>query len=320
MVGRIQCTLMTTRKPPVNAIATWFSAFVTFQKVSMKLPAKSGRSRFADYDEVKFNGSIAGNWIPEGEYWLKNDTSIVNCKYASDNEVSSFAFTLPADIISQHDDVYVFLDRFFCDIDGVVGFACSSEDNMWQNNDQVELYQMRSKSIDGVAVQSAPGSGRQVIDVEQFPGHSHYVNGLWFGSCWKMWFGSDYYHYVPREILAGYANCLSNTVIANEFRCITLYESPFKAELPENRFIQKTFRDAIGVDTISHALLGKAITSARDDAVLAIEEGNFSHGGVRLLKYFYRGSQPVKRSDADSVYIAELNKMGKILWEDNKKL
>lgn len=30
------------------------------------------------------------------------------------------------------------------------------------------------------------------VDTEQFPGHSHHYDGIYFGCCYEMWFGKDY--------------------------------------------------------------------------------------------------------------------------------
>lgn len=94
------------------------------------------------------------------------------------------------------------LDNTFVKYGGVVGFSCSAKDHLIQNlTNDVDQYKTIIKDE----------TFGEKIDIEQNPGHSHYIpvgrTHLWFGSCWAMWFGPKYYRFIPQEVLSRYNEC-----------------------------------------------------------------------------------------------------------------
>jgi hypothetical protein len=52
------------------------------------------------------------------------------------------------------------------------------------------------------------------------------------------------------------------------------------------------------------------------DPMVEIEEGEFSHGGIRRFTHWLLEGQPTVRSKADSRRIDELGPNGRILWQE----
>lgn len=80
-------------------------------------------------------------------------------------------------------DIIDDIDNLFCKYGGIIAHACSAEDDFWQNNMDPKLYSVYGKSLVGVTLKDSPRfKGKEIIDVERNPGHSHIICEMWFGS------------------------------------------------------------------------------------------------------------------------------------------
>lgn len=161
----------------------------------------------------------------------------------------------------------------------------------------------------------------KIVDIEFNPGHSHRPNGIWFGSCWMMWYGKEYSKYIPMEVLANFKNCYENKIISNNCIRITLYENPWDYDKKENRDIQWDFRRSVGVDEVARALESNDKYNTDIDAAIEIIEGIFEHGGIRLIKYYYDSDgKLIEKSKAIEEKTYELGDKGELLWSENKNI
>ncbi|MDR5002170.1 hypothetical protein [Brevibacillus parabrevis] len=134
---------------------------------------------------------------------------------------------------------------------GVYAYLVSKEDRRWQNNDSISLYKKFHQSLDGIRIIPHPKLKKQlIIDVTQFPGHNRTYKGLWFGSCWMMWYGNEYFHFLDREKMVTFLECEEKYVLSDGTVRIKLYNDPFAYNEEENRRRQWAFRDYMNIDEI----------------------------------------------------------------------
>ena len=131
----------------------------------------------------------------------------------------------------------------------VCGYIHNAEDDFWQNNTNLQYAEQKGKSLTDFNVISTPQfPNDNIIDIESNPGHSHLTNGYWFGSSWRMYFGNQYLHYIPKAVVLSFKDCFENKELENGAVQITLYENEGDFDLPENRIRQWAFRKHTGID------------------------------------------------------------------------
>ncbi|MDQ8734819.1 hypothetical protein [Paenibacillus sp. LHD-38] len=215
------------------------------------------------------------------------------------------------------------IENAFLKYNGIVSFVCSAEDQFWQNNRDINQYERLGKSIENIAIKPDPIYKKEyIVDVEQLPGHSHYTNDLWFGSCWKMWFSKRYYQYIPKKILLNCNGCYEKTELPEDSLRITLYSSIWDYELADSRNIQWSFRKQTGMDDIVQWLNDEDnMTQNPENASIEIFSDKCSHGGVRLVMYYFDEKRNiVSKNRAKVCYAYEVDDKGNIVWENISKM
>ncbi len=198
----------------------------------------------------------------------------------------------------------------------IVAYSSSFEDSVQQSAKSVTYYEMKDLSLDGVKLKDS-----KTVDIEYNPGHMHYVNGLMFGSCYRMWFGKEFYQYISKEKLQSFSNCYENIELENEVTRITLYENLWDFAKPENREIQWDFRRSVGMDEVAHALEEEFSKKKVTDPEVEIKTGSFPHGGIRLIHQYFDGNGNIThKSKAKIVKSAEYSADGKILFSEENSL
>ncbi len=258
---------------------------------------------------------------------LDNDIISINLSDNNDNSFSvvknfndeylRITFDLPESEIVDWDKE---IDMRMASEDTIVAYKCVSEDHYWQNTDSILSYQVEGRSLDEVKLTYRKfGLKEQIIDVEYNPGHEHMVNGIWFGSCYKMWFGKAYYHYIEKNKIKSFKNCYENVELENEVIRITLYEDIRAYNNSQNRKIQWDFRNTAEMDKVAHSL-EKCIKNVKRDTDPEIEftNGTFANGGTKLIKYYYDSNgNLVQKSKAKKARVCEFSQDGQLLDEKN---
>ena len=130
------------------------------------------------------------------------------------------------------------------------------------------------------------------------------VDDLWFGSCWAMWFGNDYYQYIPESLIASFKDGFENMQLDSGARRVLLYEDISSFDKLENREIQQKFRYVTGMDVVAHELMNKPPESV--DPTIEILNGQFEHGGTKMMKrYLDKENEMIEKSKAVRVEIRE---------------
>lgn len=197
---------------------------------------------------------------------------------------------------------------------GIVAFKCASEDDFWQNTENILFYKSKNKSLDGIKTKiSEVGIKEDIVDIEYNPGHSHRPKGIWFGSCHKMWFGKAYYQYIGKEKLTKFDNCYENKELDNDVTRITLYEDLWDYDKEENRKIQWDFRKKAGVDDVAH-LLEDMNGQNNLGAEVEILTDNLPNGESRVMNYYLDDEDNyISKEKASKVRTYGFSEKGQIL-------
>ncbi|AEV68245.1 hypothetical protein [Acetivibrio clariflavus] len=202
--------------------------------------------------------------------------------------------------------LFKFIDDIFNNDFGYVAFICHNDDITWQNINDLDYIKAKNQPYEHLKLIPHPYfSGQMIVDIEQNPGHSHMVNDLWFGSCWAMWFGNDYYQYIPENLIASFKDGYENIQLDSGARRVLLYEDIFSFDKPENRIIQKKFRDITGMDVVAHDLMNRPPENI--DPTIEILNGHFENGGTKMMKrYLNNENEIIEKSKAVKVEIREI--------------
>ncbi len=282
----------------------------------------TSRGKFSKYNKKKLFGNLQ----------QELDNNIISI-YLSDNNDNSFSvvknfndeyllitFDLPESEIVDWDKE---VDMCMVSEDIIVAYKCVSEDYYWQNTDSILSYQVEGRSLDAVKLTHREyGLKEQIIDVEYNPGHVHVVNGIWFGSCYKMWFGKAYYHYIEKDKIKNFKSCYENIELENDVIRIILYEDIWAYNNSQNRKIQWDFRNTVGMDKVAHSLEKcKKNVEVDTDPEIELTNGRFENGGLKLIKYYYDiNGNLIQKSKAKKVRICEFNQDGQLLDENNVEI
>ncbi|CAH1232618.1 hypothetical protein PAECIP111891_07060 [Paenibacillus allorhizoplanae] len=148
----------------------------------------------------------------ESRYTIVLEDEMINSSiglYKRSNLISMLSITIAENSFAEfRTEILRNIDLQFQKLRGIVCYANSMMDGLLQNSQNPDTYIRNNKSLDNIKLIPSPGiKDQQIIDIEQFPGHSHLINDLWFGTGWKMWFGSHYFQYIPRDLLVSFNNC-----------------------------------------------------------------------------------------------------------------
>ena len=155
-------------------------------------------------------------------------------------------------------------------------------------------------------------------DPEQFPAHTHNIDGIWFGCCYEMWFGRDYDKYIPLEKLRSFDQCKLNETLENGTVHIVLYDSPDDFASEKSVANAWAFRKHTECDKEADFWEAQVreLSKGLGQQVYEIEEGKFPHGGIRLIKtYLDENGKHVTKKDASKVHISERGHDGKAVFE-----
>lgn len=132
--------------------------------------------------------------------------------------------------ISQSSAVFNPADQEMEEIITREGFCCA-----YLYDEKYERQQTSSKEayyeVFGVPLSLSKGLpytidefGQKVFDTSGNPGRSEMISSARLQACWKMWFGEEFYHVVPKERLLSFEGAFKIAQLANDVVFVQLYE------------------------------------------------------------------------------------------------
>ncbi|MHA6483531.1 hypothetical protein ACX1C1_16720 [Paenibacillus sp. strain BS8-2] len=285
------------------------------------------KMKFIRYQE----SSILKNLYKE----LKRDQfTVIFCDKEVENELefkkslnnSSISGRLTKELYEQmKDKLEMFINQLFEHHSGIVGSICTIDDYFWQNNTDPKQYEYQNKPVEGINIISHPDfKNDMMVDTESLPGHAHFYQELWFGAHWMMWFGKEYFQYIPRQALLSFIDVYKVEELWNEAIFIQLSHSIWDYDNTEYRRLQWGFRKQVGIDEVVHRLLHDEdelpLTESESDPTIEIFTDDYcNYGGVRLIRYHYdEKKRVVPKSKATVELTYEVDNQGTVLWEEMK--
>lgn len=219
-------------------------------------------------------------------------------------------------------------DKMFDEIENFItdeAFLASESDytdNLNQNSRTVYLLESGGETEDpkhsGICgVQFEPINK----DFQNYPGYRFWTYGYGLGAFYRMWFGKDSYEILDKDTLRNFS-CYENIVLDNDVTRITLYEDVLDYDKKENRDKQMAFRKVLNIDEIAAKLRleEEEERKLKSDPEINIQEGNFEHGGVRLIQTYLKDGEIAHRFEADSVEERELDENGREVFSVIKEI
>ncbi len=132
----------------------------------------------------------------------------------------------------------------------VIGYCYDIDYHMWENEIMISNYELLEKSHTGLPKYFDSLEGMEVIDISNNPGRMDLVAGMWLGATWRMYFGKPFFEYVPKEKLLSFPEAYHMEELENGVVFIQLYEKLFESSGEENRALQQSFREWVGMDEL----------------------------------------------------------------------
>jgi hypothetical protein len=196
--------------------------------------------------------------------------------------------------------------------------------NEWKWNDYLNLKYQETAHPELPEIKVKYLAGRpSSADLEQFAGHTHLYEGLWFGCTYEMWYGPDYDRYIPLEKIASFDDCSEKEIFENGTVRIKMYDSYADFSKPESVRRAWGFRQHTDCDAAADYWteeINKLIV-AQMEYQAEIEYGTFPHGGMCLMKtYLDENGKPITKSKAVKVHISERGTDGKSVYSETVEL
>lgn len=179
------------------------------------------------------------------------------------------------------------IDNIMRKYDGIAANICSLTDEYWQDNKDIDYYRIKGKSLEGIHTKKDPVFEDEIIvDTEYNPGHSHIINGIYFTSCWAMWFGDEFFKYIPKNVLINFRKSYETDEVENSIVRIMLYNDIWEYDKTSNRNIQWDFRKRVGIDEVCHFLIDNAKMQNTTNTSIELCTENLEYNGSRTITYY----------------------------------
>lgn len=206
---------------------------------------------------------------------------------------------------------------------GITACFYPENDYFWQQNVDPEQYKLHNRSLEGIEVIQI-SKHFWSIDRASMPGSSNYFNEIWFGSTWMMWYGQEYFKYIPKDRFMSFPKAFEIKELNEKAIRIQLFESWKDYENTDSRQIQQAFREFLGIDQIVEALEeSKAKHGTEPDASIELftkVEDKF--GNSILVHRFYvdQEGNNVLKSQAFEQIEYQLDENGNTIATQRKRL
>ena len=137
-------------------------------------------------------------------------------------------------------------------------YIANREYDTYQNTLELDFY-LRAGLNKRVLKFRKSITGGKEINTAKNAGWRAVIADTWIGAAWKMYFGPDFYRYVPKSALQGFKGAFTINELPNDRLFIQLYEHHNESHFLKNRRIQYDFQKCIKM----HELIKKDLANAR---------------------------------------------------------
>ena len=226
--------------------------------------------------------------------------------HSNDYSLASKILNLCDDVIKKHSIIS--------------GYLRNKLDMILSSETQISFFEYKGIDTTNLKKIIDPVFNKEIIDIEQFSGHSHEYGGIEFTSTYLMWFGKDFFRFVPQETLTSFKDCVSNETFDNGTVRIQLYEDINDFNTAETDRRQWAFRKHTNIDKVAEEWNKEYLAMASKDksgANMTIENGHFEHGGVKLMKlYLDKDNNTTTKRHAVKVKCVEYDSAGNVVFDD----
>lgn len=212
------------------------------------------------------------------------------------------------------------LNRLFNNFNILTASIREQEDGRLSTAYKISSYERRGIDTSNLKKKIWEPFNEEIIDIEQFSRHSHEYGGIIFTSTYMMWFGKDFFKFVPKETLTSFSDCVLNEVLDNGSVRIQLYEDINDYNTDDTDRRQWAFRKHTNIDEVAekwNAEYRKMASENMSGANMIIENGSFEHGGVRRLKvYLDKDRKQTVKKEAVFMKVIEYDSCNKIVYEE----
>ena len=278
------------------------------------------------HKKTKYNKSI---FIETFETAI-NDNKRCNSRVFSDfkNSISfrydnfSYIVTiiLRSSILTDDDSITELFDSIIRKQSIIVAYFRDKLDGSLRIDTNIDYYESVGIDTSKLRIIKDQIMNRDILDIEQFSGHSHEYGGIEFTSTYLMWFGKDFFRFVPQETLTSFKECVSNETFDNGTVRIQLYEDINDFNTAETDRRQWAFRKHTNIDKVAEEWNKEYLAMASKDksgANMTFENGHFEHGGVKLVKlYLDKDNNTTTKKHAVKVKCVEYDSAGNVVFDD----
>jgi len=192
--------------------------------------------------------------------------------------------------------------------------ASDPVDVQWESEESIGAYEQAGKSHAHLGKINDLDFGGSKIDTSTNYGRRAMFPGFWLHAPWQCCYAGAALGILGKRRLLGLPGIFEARLLEDGAVYLKLFDDPFSASKPENRYHQRRFREWLGLDVLESVANYRA--SDKADPVFEIEEGEFAHGGVRLFRRWIDGNgKPIRRSLATTMEEVELDQKGRVVWQ-----
>lgn len=136
-----------------NISCKWFSSLLFFNAEKMNCKELT-KGKFIKEDINKLESEMKNELDDDTSSIIIKDgkNSVSLNKGGISKDITSLSCILEREIFEQNKSGIIEVVNNFMRNDGVVAYMCSLDDSFWQDNEQIEMYGMMGRGLDGVKI------------------------------------------------------------------------------------------------------------------------------------------------------------------------
>ncbi len=201
------------------------------------------KQKVTDWDEKKHRKVIEGLHSSDTFFFISFDENLFMTTHvqAVKKPYQHFHIAQPRDVFNPPNE----------EIENIIarkGFSCAYLYDHKYEKQQSEIFE-NHYSVNRIPLSLSKGLpytrdefGKKVFDTSGNPGRSEMISSTELLACWKMWFGREFYHLVPKERLLSFKGAFIIKELANDIVFVQLFENVEDSATKKAQQIQWAWR------------------------------------------------------------------------------